>query len=277
MKSVLSSYYIPFNECRTIKIVLINLFTITREKTIYYFMMFIMLDITSCMAESINRRLAPTFMHNKNNIIHSTILIHFYIPFASAPFYSTGYEPRFAHSFSNTFFCNGNRILKDFHDFWDCHLLREFYSQYSHSKEGYLTSIVKHSLSIITVDKSCRHRMHFHSKIPRFQVHSFIPSFSLSNFRRLPCFLASLPQREKVICTHKKLLPYLAFKSLYNSGAEWELITPTKHHLSDVSERIFPLWKAWCHAKWHWLENLRIHLPLPRQPYVAWFWMAMSN
>src|SRR5436190_20048730 len=51
-------------------------------------------------------------------------------------------------------------------------------------------------------------------------LHFFILSFSLSfQFpltRLLPCFLASMPQREKVVRTHKKLLLYLAFKSLYN-------------------------------------------------------------
>src|SRR5438477_3886554 len=57
-----------------------------------------------------------------------------------------------------------------------------------------------------------------------FFILSFSRSLSLSNFHRrdcflaslLPCFLASMPQREKVVRTHKKLLLYLAFKSLYN-------------------------------------------------------------
>src|SRR5438552_13414428 len=92
------------------------------------------------------------------------------------------------------------------------------------------------SFSIITVEKSCRHRSIF---IPRFHDSKFIPSFSHSipSTRFLPCFLISLlPQREKVVRTHKKLLLYLAFKSLYNSGAEWELITPCKRHKFQVSE-----------------------------------------
>ena len=31
-------------------------------------------------------------------------------------------------------------------------------------------------------------------------------------------------EREKVVHMHKKLLPYLAFKSLYSSGTEWAYI-----------------------------------------------------
>src|SRR5436190_1907752 len=114
-------------------------------------------------------------------------------------------------------FCNCNCILKDFHDFRDFHFLREFYGQYSHSKESYLASFLS-----ITVDKSCRHRMHlFHEN---YFISSFLHSLVLSLFpisvdeiaSLLPCFLASMPQREKVVRTHKKLLLYLAFKSLYN-------------------------------------------------------------
>ena len=101
----------------------------------------------------------------------------------------------------------------------------------------------------ITVDKSCRHRMHLHSFILSFShfLHSLI-LFPL--MRLLPCFLASfkvpqrekvtslLPyfQREKVVRTHKKLLPKLECKSLYNSGAQWELITPRRTTKSKVSE-----------------------------------------
>ena len=36
--------------------------------------------------------------------------------------------------------CNCNCSLKDFHDFRDFYLLREFYSQYSHSKEAVMGS-----------------------------------------------------------------------------------------------------------------------------------------
>ena len=66
----------------------------------------------------------------------------------------------------------------------------------------------------ITVDKSCRHQMHL------FHENYFISSFSnchslfpISVSLLLPSLL---PKRERVVRTHKKLLPYLAFKSLYN-------------------------------------------------------------
>ena len=111
-------------------------------------------------------------MYNKNNIIHSTIL-HFYIPFVSTPHYSIGYEPGFVHS-SNTFILQLQLHPQRFSWFPRFSFALEFYGQYSHSKEGYLASIPKHSLSI-TVDKSCRHRMHFHSKIPSSFLHSLFP------------------------------------------------------------------------------------------------------
>ena len=89
-------------------------------------------------------------------------------------------------------FCNCNCILKDFHDFRDFHLLREFYGQYSHSKESYLASFLS-----ITIDKSCRHQMHlFHEN---YFISSFLHSLVLSLFlisvdeiaSLLPCFHAT--------------------------------------------------------------------------------------
>ena len=101
-------------------------------------------------------------------------------------------------------FCNCNCILKDFHDFWDFHLLWEFYGQYSHSKEGYLASIPKHSLSI-TIDKSCRHWMHFHFKVPSLFLHSLFPISVDEITSLLPFFLSSLlpyyREKKSYICT----------------------------------------------------------------------------
>ena len=107
----------------------------------------------------------------------------------SIPRNSTGYEPGFAHSLSNTFCLQLQLHPQRFSWFprlpFSPRVLRSIFS--FKRKLPCFNSFLS-----ITVDKSCRHRMHLHSKIPRFQVHSFIPSFSLSNFRRRDCFLASL-------------------------------------------------------------------------------------
>src|SRR5437667_5770298 len=153
-------------------------------------------------------------------------------------------------------FCNCNCILKGFHDFRDFHFLREFYSQYSHSKESYLASFLS-----ITVDKSCRHRMHLLHE--NYFISSFLHSLVLSLFpisvdeiaSLLPCFLASLLPcfLASLLPCHREKKSYVRTRSYYyiwhsnlctTNGAEWELITPGKPHKSGISEAISPSWKA---------------------------------
>jgi len=178
-----------------------------------------MLDISfiiSCVwLQSINRGFTP----------HSCIIYNTIYPFhnptssRSIPRNSTGYEPGFAHSFSNTFILQLQLHPQRFSWFprlpFAPRVLRSIFS--FKRKLPCFNSFLS-----ITVDKSCRHRMHlFHEN---YFISSFLHSLVLSLFpisvdeiaSLLPCFLASMPQREKVVRTHKKLLLYLAFKSLYN-------------------------------------------------------------
>ncbi len=137
-------------------------------------------------------------------------------------------------------FCNCNCILKDFHDFRDFHFLREFYGQYSHSKESYLASFLS-----ITVDKSCRHRMHLLHE--NYFISSFLHSLVLS------LFPISVDEIASLLPCHREKKSYVRTRSYYHiwhsnlcttSGAEWELITLSKPHKSGISEAISPSWKA---------------------------------
>ena len=94
------------------------------------------------------------------------------------------------------------RILKNFHNF---HELWEYYGQ-SHLKECYSCFNSKTFLSI-TVDKSCRHQMHLHSKIPSSFLHFFILSFQFPSMRLLYYLLSSL-----LLC-HREKKSYVCTKS----------------------------------------------------------------
>ena len=223
-----------------------------------------MLDISfiiSCVwLQSINRGFTP----------HSCIIYNTIYPFhnptssRSIPRNSTGYEPGFAHSFSNTFILQLQLHLQRFSWFprlpFAPRVLRSIFS--FKRKLPCFNSFLS-----ITVDKSCRHRMHLHSKIPRFQVHSLFPISVDEIASLLPCFLAPL------LPCHREKKPYVHTRSYYHiwhsnlcttSGAEWELITLSKPHKSGISEAISPSWKAW------WYFKIRIQSPLLRQPYITW-------
>jgi len=153
-----------------------------------------MLDISfiiSCVwLQSINRGFTP----------HSCIIYNITYPFhnptfsRSIPRTSTGYEPGFAHSFSNTFFLQLQLHPQRFSWFprlpFSPRVLRSIFS--FKRKLPCFNSFLS-----ITVDKSCRHRMHlFHEN---YFISSFLHSLVLSLFpisvdeiaSLLPCFHAT--------------------------------------------------------------------------------------
>ena len=84
----------------------------------------------------------------------------------------------------------------------------------------------------------------------------------------LPCF-----QREKKSYVRSRSYYHIWHLNLCTtSGAEWELITPCKHHNSDVSEENIQPWNHDDISKWEF------KFPLPRQPYVTWLqiWWCLN-
>ena len=172
-----------------------------------------MLDISfiiSCVwLQSINRGFTP----------HSCIIYNITYPFHnptfshSIPRTSTGYKPGFAHSFSNTFILQLQLHPQRFSWFprlpFAPRVLRSIFS--FKRKLPCFNSFLS-----ITVDKSCRHRMHlFHEN---YFISSFLHSLILSLFpisvdeiaSLLPCFLAPL------LPCHREKKSYVRTRSYYH-------------------------------------------------------------
>ena len=139
-------------------------------------------------------------------------------------------------------FCNCKSILKDFHDFRDFHELPRILRSKTFQKK--LPLLPFQTFRSITVNKSCRHRMYLHSKIPSSFLHSHShphPLFPIS-VDEIPSLL---PQRKSPTYAQEVIYHNWHASLVYNSGTRWELITPKRTMKSKVSEANTSVVKTW--------------------------------
>ena len=114
--------------------------------------------------------------------------------------------------------------------------------------------------------------MHPLSKIPRFQVHSFIPSFSLSNFRRRDSFLASLlPQRK----SHTYAQEVITIFGIQISVQQWRRMG-TDHSLQAPQIPSFRN-KYFCRHGLGFAFQARNIFVLPWQRHITWPQMVIPK